>query len=254
MPIFETKSGRRLDISPPPPGIWEELDEPANVYRKLVQERKVTGTRLGGVRGQRERAIEAERAALAKALKDGTKEPDSSKSERLGKDIEACERRRAALEEAIDLAIADLIVATDEHREEWTEEVLEQVAEAQTEYQQAVEMVASASQEVLAKIALLRFVRLFPEDEISYRIRGSNVLALRSPNGDPYSLYDVLAALREDARVTYDPKAWVSRDPHGAAIQARHDEKRRNEEKGLGYLTDAEIAEGLTPELVAKGL
>lgn len=243
MATFETKSGRRLDITPPPPGIWEELDEPANVYRKLVQERKVTGTRLGGLRGQRERVIEAERAALAKALKEGSKEPDSSKSERLAKEIEACERRLSALEEAIDLAVADLIVAIDEHREDWTEEVLEQVAAAQAEYQRAVDEVSSASQEVLAKIALLRFVRLFPEDEISYRIRGSNVLALRSPNGDPYSLYDVLAALAEDAQVTYDPKAWVSRDPLGAAIQERHNEKHRNAEKGLGYFTDAELQE-----------
>ena len=58
-------------------------------------------------------------------------------------------------------------MAIDEHREDWTEEVLERVAEAQGEYQRTVEEVSSASQEVLAKIALLRFVRLFPEDEIS---------------------------------------------------------------------------------------
>ena len=75
MAVFETKSGRRLDITLPPPGIWEELDEPANVYRKLVQERKVTGTRLGGLRGQRERAIEQRERRSRQALKEGTKEP-----------------------------------------------------------------------------------------------------------------------------------------------------------------------------------
>lgn len=254
MSVFESARGRRLDITLPPPGSLEGLDAVAQAYERLKRERKVTATRLGGLRGERERVVDQERAALARALKDGKEVPKTSKVEKIDRDISAAEQRLAALEEALDLASEELIVVADECCEEWTEQVLGEVSTAQREYQEAVEVLASASGEVLAKIALLRWARLFPEDEISYRVRGSNVLALRAPHGDPYSLDEVLQALREDAQVTYDPRAWVSRDPLGARIQVEFEEKRANEEKGLGFLTDAQIAEGITEELVRETL
>lgn len=254
MPVFENSRGRRLDVNPPPLGIFPELDEVTEKYEKLRRDRKVTATRLGGLRGQRERLIDEERIALARALRDETPEP-KSKLPAIEKEIKVADERLAALEEAIDLVLEEMIEVTDENRDAWVTEALEQVATTQGEYQQAVEELARASQEVLARIALLSWTRLFPEHEVSYRVRGSSVLGLRGPNSDAYPLAEVIEALRQDSQVEYDPTAWgVSRDPIGAQIQARHDEKRRNEEKGLGYLTDAEITEGLTPELVAKGL
>lgn len=241
MTTFETGSGRRLDIQLPPPGSLPGLEEATETYARLLRERKVTSTRLSGLRGDLERAKDQERVALAKALKEDKAPPKLTKVAKTEKDIEVAAQRLEALEEALDLATDDLHVVADDLREEWTETVLAEVTEAKTAYAQAVEEVDRASREVLAKIALLRFVRLFPEEETSYRVRGSNVLALRAPHGDPYSLDEVVQALREDAQVTYDPRAFVSRDALGVAIQARHDERRANEEAGLGYLTDEEL-------------
>ena len=134
-------------------------------------------------------------------------------------------------------------MAIDEHREDWTEEVLERVAEAQGEYQRTVEegvvCVAGSAREDRAPALRAPFPR---RRNLVSHPRVERLGPSRS-NGDPSSLYDVLAALAEDAQVTYDPKAWGSRDPHGAAIQARHDEKRKNELAGRGYLTDAELQE-----------
>jgi hypothetical protein len=193
------------------------------------------------LRGDLERAKDQERVSLAKALKENKEPPKMSKVSKLERDIEVAEQRFAALDEAIDLASEDLIVVADEHREEWTEQVLEEVAEAQTEYAQAVEEVASASASLRAKIALLRWARLFPEDETSYRVRGSNVLGLRAPHGDPYSHDEVVQALREDAMVEVNPKAWIARDPLGVQAQAMHDARQANYEAGRGYFTDEEI-------------
>lgn len=242
MTTVETGTGRRIDIHPPPPGIWEELDAVADVYRKLLKDRSVTGTRLGGLRGDLERAKDDEIRQLAKALKDDKPPPKLSKVQKITRDIEVCEQRLAALEEAIDLATGELIEAVDEHREAWTEDALDRVAEAKTAYQEAVEQVDVASQEMLAQIALLRWARQFPEQETSYRIRGSNVLALVAPHGDAYSLSEVVQALRENANVTYDPRAFISRDPIAAQAQAEFEERMRNEEAGLGHFTDAQLA------------
>lgn len=242
MSAIETSRGRRLDISPPPPGTWQELDEKAETYNKLVRERKVTGTRLGGLRGELGRAIAEDRDALARAIKEGKPDPKTSRVEKIEKEIKACERRLGALEEAIDLALEELIEVVDEHRDEWSQQAMEDVAQAQAEYGEAVEAVSSAVQEVLVKVALLRFTRLFPDSETSFKVRASVVPALRGQNGDPYSIYDVLAALTEDAQVKYDPKAWGSRDPLAVAIQARHDEALANQKKGLGYFTDEDLA------------
>ncbi|HXK40270.1 MAG TPA: hypothetical protein VJ837_05545 [Candidatus Paceibacterota bacterium] len=237
----ETGTRRRLDIKLPPPGSLPGLEEATETHDRLMRERKVTGTRLGGLRGELERARDEERILLARALKDDKPAPKLSKVTKIEKDIEVCEKRLAALDEALDLASDDLIVVADDYREEWTEQLLEEVAEAQALYAQAVEEVASASSSLRAKIALLRWARLFPEQETSYKIRGSNVLALRAPHGDPYSLDEVVQALREDAEVKYDPRAWLSRDPLAASIQALHDARQANYEAGRGYFTDEEI-------------
>lgn len=243
--MSERANARRLDITLPPPGLLPELDEVAENHKRLTQDRKVTGTRLGGLRGKRERTVEAERATFAKALKDETKEPES-KIASLDKEIEACERRFLALEEAIDASIGDLIAVADECRDTWTERVLEQIAEVKDEYAGAIEGVAQASDAFLASLSLLSFVRGFPETEPTYRVRGSHVAGLRAPNGDPYWLGEVLQALREDAQVEFSAtSSRVSRDPLAARIQAEFEEKRSNERAGHGFRTDADVQAGV---------
>jgi hypothetical protein len=249
-----TETGRRFNIAPPPPGQFEELDKAAETYNKVLADRKATGRRLGGLRGERERAVAEDRALLAQAIKEGKKEPTPSRVAKIDKEIEACERRMEALEEALESAVGDLILVVDEHRDAWAEDAFAQVVEAQAEYADAVATLDVAAQALHAKLALLRFVRLFPDGESSYKVRGSFVLSLRGTNGDPYALHDVLGALREDAQIEFDPSAWRTRDPHGAAVQERFEEQRANELKGLGYLTNAQVAEGLTPELLRQGL
>jgi hypothetical protein len=242
MAVGEVSRGRRLDVSLPPPGIWEELDEVSATYLRLVADRKATGTKLSALRGALERAKDAERHALAQAIKDRKAEPKATEVEKIEKQIEACERRFAAVEEAIDDALAEVHITVDERRGEWCEDALSRLTDAQSQYAEAIEEVVSRAQDVYAAVALLRFARLFPDDEVAYRARGSMLPTLRGMNGDPFSSFDVFQALRDEARITYDPKGWSARDPIGAAVQALHEARRANEEKGLGYMTDSERA------------
>jgi hypothetical protein len=208
----------------------------------LVAERKRAATALGGLRGALERTKVQEREALAKALKEGKAEPKASKVEEIEKKIEALERRLEAVEEAIDIALADLHVCVDDHRNEWCDDALSRVAEAQAQYVEAVEAVAGAVSAVHANVALLRFARQFPDDELAYRVRSSFVASLRGLNGDPYLVHDVLQALRDDARVQFDPQAFRSLDPLARATHELHEQRRKNEVEKGHYMTDAEIS------------
>lgn len=197
--VFVNTSGRRIDIQLPPTP-WPELQKAKENYEKLRAERRATEKRLGGCRVKRERAIQADRVALAKALKDGTKEPTEDAVAQIDKEILACNRRLGALEIALDNAEAELIETLDLHRDGWLEEVSEKVDEAYAKYSAAVEELAKGADAIAYAWSLFRWVRFFPDTETSFRVRGSWVAGLKTPNGDPYYQQDVIAALRADAQ------------------------------------------------------
>ena len=81
-----SSNGRRLELQLPLPGLWSDLDQATENYTRILRERKVVATRVSSLRGKRERVAEAERVALAKAIKDGTTEPKST-LDKIDKDI-----------------------------------------------------------------------------------------------------------------------------------------------------------------------
>jgi len=215
MPVFETPGGSRLQLSLPQVD-WPELQEAANSYTTLMKERRVTSVRLGQLHAERDRAIEADRAALGKAIKEGKPDPGDKNVEKIEKEIRACNRRLEALEHALDAAESDLIDVLDEHRDEWLGEVGESVATAQAQYAEAIEAVAQASQSYAAAITLRNWIRSFPEEETSFRVRERFLPRLRNANGSAFYLSDVLTALREDAQ-PHEPGQIVV--PWGAAFE-----------------------------------
>jgi hypothetical protein len=234
MPMFESRSGRRLELDLPKTQ-WKELEEVRDAYEELKKERRVTETRLRSLRGERERAVLRDREALADAIRDGKADPGGKQVEKIEKEIRACTRRLEALEIALDDAEDDLLAEVDEHRDGWASDVEPALEAAREEYTQAVESLASARRKVSAKYALLRWVRLFPEEEMSYRVRSSYVSDLKGPNGDPYMIDQVVQALRDDAQARPEVERTVTE------TQLLHEARRKNEEAGHGYFTDEEL-------------
>jgi hypothetical protein len=198
MPLFDTARGTRLQFEVPPSS-WPELQKVCQAYMDLQKERKVTGTLLGRLEDKRLRAIEDDRVALGKAIKEGTPDPGDKNVEKIEKEIRACRRRLEALEPALDEAEIDLLDVLDAHRDEWVAQLEAKHAEAQTKYAEAVEALNAARSEVSQAFALLRWVKHFPEEEQSFRVRGAHVGTLKNQRGDMYPFAEVVAALREDA-------------------------------------------------------
>ena len=193
MTLFETQSGRGVDINLPHTE-WEELERVRVALEDLKKERRVTATRLSSLSGERERAISKDRDALAQAIREGKSDPGDKSVEKVEKEIQACNRRIEALDVALEDTERDLIAVVDEHREEWAPEVEGALEGARQEYGEAIEALARAYAKVTSTYALLRWVKLFPEQEMSYRVRGMKVNALRGQHGDPYLFDEVLGA------------------------------------------------------------
>lgn len=170
-------------------------------------------------------------------MRSGTASPDPGEKrvEKIEKEISACKRRLEALEVALDDAEDDLLAQVDEHRDEWASEVEAELEEAREEYAKAVESLSVVRHKVSAKYALLRFVRLFPEEETSYRIRGSYVASLKAPHGEPYLFDAVIQALTQDAQARPEVQRTIS------DTQRLHEERLANERAGKSYYTDEEL-------------
>jgi len=213
MPIFETPGGTRLQLTLPQ-SEWPELQEASNAYTTLLKERRVTSSRLTQLRTDRDRAVEADRSALGKAIKEGKPDPGDKNVEKIEKEIRACNRRLEALEHALDAAESDLLDVIDEHRRGWGEELDASVAVAQAKYAEAIEAVAAASHAYSHALALRNWVKHFPDSETTYRVRERFLPRLVNQNGSAFYVGDVLAALGEDAKPKEEPVVI----PWGAAF------------------------------------
>jgi hypothetical protein len=199
VPLLDNGRGSRVQIEVPHTK-WAELEEARGVYDSLLKERKVTTQRRGALIKDRDSAIERDRVALAKAIKDGGADPGDKHVEKIEKEIAACTRRLEALEIALDDAEAELIDVVDTNRDSWAEQVEETMGAAYEEYAKVVESLIEKRTAISRSWALARWVRFFPDGELSYRPRFSLVAALQAPHGDPYTFDQVLDALRTDAQ------------------------------------------------------
>jgi hypothetical protein len=233
MPAFEAGRGRLLlDL---PQTEFSELQDASDAYTTLVRERKVTQRRRASLRTERERAIERDRKALAKAIAQGKPDPQDKTVERIDKEIRACDRRLEALEVAIDDAEVALIAVVDENRQEWVEAEQGGLNALLDDYLEAIDALAEVRSRVSSAHALIRWLHGFPETESTFRTAAGLVLSLRAANGEPYTFDQVVEAMREDVRNR--PTLSVSK----SETQRIHEERRANEESGRGYFTDAEL-------------
>lgn len=186
---------------------WPALHEAGQEHHRLLEEVRSTGQRHNAlIQVEREKAVEADRRALATAIRDGKAEPPAKAVAKIEAEIEACERRR----EALDLLLHESEVAinglVNSQREAWAEEVGELLDAARRD---ALEQVATL------RAALTRFDGLgslrwwvtefpVPKDLAEPALR-SVARGLTAPNGEPYrvsTLLDVVASSLEPLLVT----------------------------------------------------
>jgi hypothetical protein len=196
---------------PPESEVWDELKGPVAEYRDLVGRRHAALTRIGVLESKRARAAEADRLALARALREEKPDPGDKSVEKIDKDLANTRRIIESLEIAIEEVEQELIGIVDEHQAEWLESANEQIEAETQEYVAAIDTLEAARSKVAASVGLKRFLHTFPEHGYSaghWPVFGLLRVGSQGPGdpGEPYFWNDVVEALRKDAEVAVRPK------------------------------------------------
>jgi ribosomal 50S subunit-associated protein YjgA (DUF615 family) len=205
---------------PPKSQVWPELQGPIEEYRELIQKRHVEHVRLGKLENDRARALEADRRALAKALRQGGEDPGDKKIKEIDRKLAETRRTIEALEIAIYEAEADLVGVVDEHQSEWLENTTDEIAQVAQEYLVAVEAIEAAREKLISSVALKRFLHTFPEH--GYQPGHWPVYGLIGRNEEPFRWDQVTEALRKDAEVATKPPREPQPEATGPIVEHLH--------------------------------
>jgi len=216
---------------PPESKVWDEFKGPVIEYRKLVSDRHMAQTRLGKLENDRTRAIERDRVALAKALREGKDDPGDTAVEKIDRDLANTRRTIEALEIAIEEAEQELIGVVDDHQLEWLEIVDAEIDDDAGEYLAAVEQVEAARTKLTESVALKRFLNTFPEH--GYTPGHWPVFGLIARSGDPFMWGEVIEALRKDAEVARKPEEKAEPQEELDGPPSAYEHELRVEDPGL---------------------
>jgi hypothetical protein len=212
---------------PPGSAVPEELQKPVKEYRDLISRRHAELTRIGTLERQRVGAIEKDRIALARALREGGEDPGDKAVEKIDKDLAQTRRRVEALEVAIEEAEQELIQAVDDNRSEWLEDTEAEIDRVAGEYLATVEALEAARTKLTERVTLRTFVTNFPEGKGYFAGTGGRVAGLIARHGDPYRWDEVVEALRKDAEVTKPQPVAPAED--GPLVVQEHTDRRFRE-------------------------
>lgn len=213
---------------PPESAVPEELQKPVKEYRDLIARRHAALTRVGALENQRHRAIEADRVALARALREGGEDPGDKKVKQLDKDLTQTRRMIEALEVAIEEAEQELIGIVDDNRSKWLESAEVYLEGDVAQYLDAIEQVEQARMKLFEGLAIRSFLNGFPESKGYVPSTGGRVPGLLGRNHEPYRWDEVMEALRKDAEVT-KPQPSAERDDDGPLTVQEHTDARFRE-------------------------
>jgi hypothetical protein len=193
---------------------WHRLVEQRG--RLVAQELEVE--RHFNQRGvDRERAVRADRAALAKAIAAGEAEPDDSAVAAIDLELEAMRRRHEALSVAIKTTEDELAATLDSNRGQWTSKLAALVDEKREAAKQAFTAYVTAAQTLVELEGAARFVQSFPDGR-AVKLREPRLPGLLGRNGDPLGRSQVHVAL---AAALEPPPAPPPEQPPNTTLRPR---------------------------------
>ncbi len=197
-------AGRRITIDMPDD--FAPLDSVRNEYEHLQAELRAAQQQLERLATRREEAGAADTAAFAANLRSGKRDPGRPESDRVDKEIVAAERRRTALERAINDAEAELIALVEAHRAEWLEAVDERLERQQERKRELLMAFAEERAAIVTTLSLRHWLSGFPTRQTSVRRVGSPPVAtLLGRNGEGLAWETILAALEADLETVREP-------------------------------------------------
>ena len=175
---------------------WPELAQAGKEYRRTVAEWKATLIRQRNLEEDRPKAVERDRKALAKAIKEGGPELGAKNVEKLDMELAACRRRLDAIDDLLAEAEAAVEAAVEAHRDAWAAQAEDEKERARGEALQALEAL-SERLTMVSKVSRVEYwVRGFPDRKMGAGANLGYAPGLISRNGEPHHLTAVIDSLR----------------------------------------------------------
>lgn len=181
-----------------PPSIAALLDERDALTRRQAEARSALAT----LQAEHPRAVQADRMALAAALREGSPEPKVKAVEKLNGQIHAAEERSEAFTLAGRILDGEIDLAIRSHREDWLADATEAAIGERQSYIDAIEALIEARRAYMEASGVITWLRVYPA--ASYKATLGSV-QLKGANGDRLGFEAVANGLRPDDVATTRP-------------------------------------------------
>ncbi len=141
---------------------WTELDDAVRKYQELTDKKTSTYTDVERLRREHAAAEQADREALATAIRTDGKAPGTAAVDNAETKLRDAERLYAALEIAVNEQAKAITAVITEHQDRWTAEQRERLEAARTQYLAELDRLAVAHVDPHEQRARLSFVEKFP--------------------------------------------------------------------------------------------
>lgn len=164
-------------------------------YARLREERNAAAAAVQDLEASRGSAAEADRQALADALRRGEQDPGDVRTREAEAAIADAQRRADALSVAARDAGRELVATVERQRAALEAKLGRREEAARRAIGDAVDALAAAHDALDEVLSLAGWLREFPAGKWPRKYLGRTP-GLLQPNGSPHSTADVLAALR----------------------------------------------------------
>jgi hypothetical protein len=183
---------------------WPELTDWANRSAAIYRERDEHAAGLEALRAALGEVVDADRQALADAIRAGKPEPTEKAADKLREKIAKAERRRDALDLAARAVNEELLAIFGDRMDSWRDDVEARTAQARERVAEQVAALRGSIQLLVSLRSARRWLQSFPRP---HRGAGGD-LQVRVPgmaNREPVSAGAVLTALEQLARAPGEP-------------------------------------------------
>ena len=196
----DPQTGRTRPVEVPDNTGWPPLDDAVAKYTELNAKLDRTFEDVEWLRQEHAAAEQADREALAAALRTGEKEPGTAAVDKAAAKLRDAERLFAALQIAVEEQTRVIVAVVDEHRDTWTAEQRKRLDAARSGYLAELDRLEASHREFFAEQGRVSFLQHFPEkvkqptDAVFQKALGQ----LRNEAAPPQKVSNTIGYFREE--------------------------------------------------------
>jgi DNA repair exonuclease SbcCD ATPase subunit len=200
MQVFDSRTKSVNYSTPDVSGFdWPKLEKVTKDFDRLKADYERTVQTVRELFDSQRSAAEKDNQALAAALREGRADPGTKHADKLAADLKLSERRRDALQLALEQQARTIADTIDTHRGAWQGEVRERIPAAQQELEEAVRRVERARSQLTHLRGLDAWLQK-PDQSYTPREAAKNTTLLIKGGINRQGQEPTLASIREEAR------------------------------------------------------